>query len=287
MILTPAHAGADANSPGALDMKDALVALREACESFMKDRPEFWMLSGLTDASFETQTKNTKYQRSITTFRQAADLTPLGFSSALIDSLGQGVNTNLINILRFQNPEFGEIHDDRPWCGIEPDIRWGNGTDETIVEIKAIYECSISKYYGSKRIQEGSLAKDVEKLRAMRRRAFEGKLFQIVFFRQMPNYEYGPGKSFDGSWRAHGCRAASLNCLTIESQFREARKYLLDEPVWPKAAPAIVPLVLPIHLHNPTILWFKKTFQPDDSSWSFDPVAQLAKAAVSCAIWQY
>jgi len=264
-----------------------LAAIQKACNSFITHHPEFWILSGLTDVSFETKTGNTRYQRAIATFREGPDGTSFDFAPSLLDELSRCVNSNVVEILRAQNPQFGEIHDDRSWRGMEPDIRWGSGNDETIVEIKAMYECTLLKYYGPKRGKEGSIAKDADKLQSIRRDGFPGHLFQVVFFRHMPNYRYCAGDSFQGDWEPNYCRSDYLIRDDIEAQYQQTRHYLIDEPAWPIHAPAIVPLVLPSHLITPINRWFEAIFRPADSSWRFNPDLQLADAAASCAIWKY
>jgi hypothetical protein len=268
-------------------MKLPLVAIYEACQSLMVDHPEFWIISGLTDVSFETSTRNTRYQRSIATLREGPENCSPNLPQSLITELSRGVNSNVVEILRAQNPQYGPIKDDRSWNGIEPDIHWGSGAKETIVEIKALYECTLEKYYGPVRGREGSVAKDAEKLRKLRREeGFRGHLLQVVFFRQMPGYRYCSGSSWQGGWEHHECREYYLVRRDIQSQYAQVMHHL-DEPAWPSSAPEIVSLALPSEIIHPIKRWLEMIFRPDDLSWMFDPVQQLMGAAVGCAIWQY
>jgi hypothetical protein len=88
-----------------------------------------------------------------------------------------------------------------------PDLWFGqasNGT-ETIVEVKAVCEMTMPKFYGTKGTH--SVADDRDKLLRIRKEGTAERLFQLIFFLELPNYSYPAGESLMKSgWSRWECR---------------------------------------------------------------------------------
>ncbi len=265
--------------------------LANACETMMGHHA-FWVLSGLIDRSCEAGTRGTGYLKCVNTLGLGPNGESFCFPSSLIDQMKRAVNGNLVDILRTQ---IREVHDDVSWVWnghrTEPDIRWGGGSHEVVVEVKAIWEGTLPKFYGPSNGKEGSLAKDSKKLQRLRDEGFHGALFQVVFFREMPNYRYPSGQTYVGGnanrWELNKARKDSLVQLDIASQYQMARNFLRTMPVWPSHPPTTVSLELPEEYRSSTKAWFEGIFHASDSSWNFDSAKQLQGAKVGCAIWKY
>ncbi len=254
------------------------TALRSACEAFMADDQLFWLLAGMTDVSCETGT-NQRYQRAVTTLVHA------GFSDLIIDKLLKGVNGNLAAIIESRYPTVAPVAINRQRGTIRPDIWFGERSisSETISEVKALHDWTILQFYGHK--GGHGVADDADKLRVIRAEPFQGRLFQAVFFLQLPNYSYCSGKSYG---QRHDCRESYLKLHGIQEQYRHLRRHLTQEPAWPEKGPEIVPLGLPDKSTCSCIeQWMRQVFLPDNPSWRFVAAEQLANAAVGCAIWEY
>jgi len=140
--------------------------------------------------------------------------------------------------------------------------------------MKPIYDMILPKYYPI-------AAADLDKLNAVRASGSLAELFFVVFFAQLPNYDYPPG-----IWYGERCdlsRSGFPGFRGIRSQYERLRQYIPRCQDWPVQGPA---------LHackwtgdpNELRRWFGALFQPL-GTWRFDPAVQLKDAAVAAAIW--
>src|ERR1700723_2570464 len=113
-----------------------LKVIQRACETFISTAPEFWLLAGTTDVSFETG-GNARYRHAINQMREH------GCLEILADQLLLGVNGNVARILERQHPKLRENKGRKG--RLRPDIWFGAAGSpmETIVEVKAIYEMTM------------------------------------------------------------------------------------------------------------------------------------------------
>jgi hypothetical protein len=228
-----------------------LHMLSDACDSLITEQPEFWLVAGLTDASFET------------------------------GQLRLGINGNLALIMERTHSVRAEVRRG----SIRPDICIDSAEGETVIEIKLLYDMTIPAYYGHK--DGHGVADDREKLLNLRREGFGGKLFQIVFFLELTSYDYPSGRSFAPEWEAHGSRKSYPGLRGITAQYQRLLQFL-GRPATPADAPRVHHLPLPAKGTCEALnRWYSEVFRPDMAEWRFQADVQLARAAAGFAIWQY
>jgi hypothetical protein len=253
--------------------------LQNACEYLLKNDLDFWLLAGLTDCSFETG-GSWKFRRAIDSMRDA------GFGTERIDCLRRGINGNLEAVLEREHSLC--VRANRGRGGTRPDICFERPTDgvETVAEVKVVLDVTIPQYYGHK--DRHGIADDRDKLLKLRRAGFDGRLLQVVFFLEMPNYYYPAGRSFAPDWKPHGSRDSYPGHRGINTQYRELQKHLRDAPAWPTSGPYLHALA-PSAKKTIALVdkWYSMVFRPKDASWKFRASDQLAEATVGCVIWEY
>jgi len=260
-----------------------LDILNRACESLMLNQRDFWLAAGMLDVSFETGRSRKLPPKSAIELLQQV----LG-ANDLFKQLKLGVNGNLGRILTEQNPTT-DMKFDEYRGSIKPDIQiFSPDRRDTVAEVKAVYCMTEDKFYG--RCGHG-VCDDRDKLVALRTDPTVANRFQIIFFLELPNYHYPSGCSYAPTWEHHEARHSYFKHERIARQYQAVLSGIIEHPAWPGDPPRVVPLVLP----TPEILqrlnrWFADKdhiYRPDDNRWSFDASAQLAGAAVGCAIWSY
>jgi hypothetical protein len=175
----------------------------------------------------------------------------------LLQQMRRGINGNLWNFL---NGKFGGTG-----------RNMGKGQDlifaDCRVEVKQIHDCTFSKYYPA-------VGNDWRKLAYIRSHGSVENLFLIVFFVQLPNYEYPVAES------------RKVNVSWIEDQYKKVRLAINAEPVWPAVSPPFKkPLYAPSReLQDAVIERWKRKFSRVSQ---FDFKSQLDDAAVAVSIWEY
>lgn len=259
-----------------------LPIVQEACDAFILGSPEFWLIAGAMDVSFEAGS-NARFRHQIDI------LSSCGCPATAVARLLDGVNGNIARLIEAQHPELGPFHANAGRNGhFRPDVWFGipNSLGETVVEIKAIYEMTMPKFYSL----AGShcVADDRAKLMAIRQaeQDFIGNLIQLVFFLELPNYDYPAGESLHRQgWKRHKPRKHYRRFETIEQQFEELRKYL-PPPTFPSCDAPNVSVVPPPTLEIAEALrrWCEKTYRPDEQ-WCLQ-VEHMTGVRVGYAIWE-
>jgi hypothetical protein len=261
-----------------------LSLVRDCCEKFLSFSDDFWLVALLTEWSFEVGNRR-KFIRAVRSFSDAR------IAQSTTEKLGKGVNTNFVDLVEREYPHLAPVRRNRAWRGIIPDFRFGPaGTGgEVIGEIKALYDFTSLKFYS------GPVAYDREKLLRNRSTKFAGYLFQVVFFTQLPGYNYPPGiwsypgpKGFPEEKHC-GTRTASVVNETIDTQYQYLRTFLKEEPAWSALGENVKRLEMRSEDELAAISRrFKSVFRPDPGeSWEFRPETHFARAAIGCAIWSY
>jgi hypothetical protein len=247
-----------------------LKFLADACRALVNDplHNDFWVLSGLTDRSYEEGDRNQKFKWEIKAYESA------GLSPAMSEQLRLGINGNLKTILSSQFPEISIKRN--KWAGQDLTIRSPRKPD-AVVEIKLIFDCTMPKYFKS-------LAHDLEKLHQRRADGFTGELFAVVFFATLPEYLYPRGLWFDKQWRS---RSAYMRNCGIANQFVQAVERMKCKPIWPaKGAPYIREMKSLAHGNYEVVCkLINNNFQTDEP-WQFNPKKHLRKAEIGVGIWQ-
>ncbi len=226
-----------------------------------------------------------KFKRAVQSFAEAR------LAPSTIRKLNNGVNRNFVDLAEREHPDLARDHREPEWRGIFPDVQLGppKTPNEVIGEIKVLYEFTKRGFYSC------NVAYDREKLQN-RRDGFEGFLFQVVFFTELPGYEYPPGTwSYPGPnecpVKKHcGPRTASRGKRGIDWQYQYLHKNLLkEEPAWSALGEDVKRLEMSSEDELAAISRrYEKVFCPDPGyQWEFRPEIHLANAAVGCAIWSY
>lgn len=236
------------------DPVSAFSSLCKCCQALCTGFDDFWLLAGLTDRSYEDGVKKGGFPKAVDAYVAA------GLTGKMLKQVCNGVNGNLLALLK----------DDPDVC--DPVRRTGEGQDLTFsnrqtgrpasVEVKLLFDCSQSKHYAT-------TARDWDKLEKVRASGTSGDLFLVVFFHQMPNYDYPK-------------RSGYLHHQGIGAQFAELRRYIDRPPLWPVPAPYT-------HLIGPPSAEVKDLLLkrwPPRIDWKLDLSAHLREAGVGVAIWQ-
>jgi hypothetical protein len=254
-----------------------LNTVRDCCDVLLRRDDNFWAMAALTGCSFETNGPD--FSRVVRSFAS------FGLPAALGSQLLKGVNGNLAALVNDRYPHLQPFSPNKRWRGIRPDMHFGppDTTDEVVAEVKGLHDLTTRRFYGG-RGHSHSVANDRQKLLKIRASGFNGHLFQIVFFLQLPAFERPTGIWKRTLKRSEAWR--NYRAITgVESQYSYLRGFLVDEPVH---GPVIHPLTeLAADTLNCMSRRYSEGYTPDDMSWSFSPARHLAKAAVGCAIWQY
>jgi hypothetical protein len=98
--------------------------------------------------------------------------------------------------------------------------------------------------HGTRNIHYVSVAEDRAKLERERSGGFQGDLFLVVFFVQMPAFDY-PRGLWSGRDRESCCRKDWLVKSGIASQYEELSRRLTAPPAWPNDGPRVRRLIVP------------------------------------------
>jgi len=232
-----------------------LITLAEACKAVVALN-DFWVVSELTDNSYEVGTKNVDFRKSINPYIH------LGLPTGLWTQLNNGINGNLADALGCaQNKGAGQ---DWAFGGIE--------TPKALVEVKMVHSVTLSKYYGT-------IAADYGKLESLRE-AFTGDLFLVVFFVHFPHYVYPAGNLNGESFPARTFRNDG-----IRQQFRVAKDRIECAPAWPERGGVYAQGIAEpsLEILNCIQNWCDQFDTTSD--WRFDRT-HLKNAVVGFAIWQ-
>ncbi|MDB5357027.1 MAG: hypothetical protein JWN24_3480 [Phycisphaerales bacterium] len=205
-------------------LRNNLAVVSESCIELASKFNDFWVVSALTDGSYEEGERNAHFKRSIEARAEA------GVPESLLGLLREGTNGNLKSILERRGPGVGKVVRTK---GKGQDLafeKWENGAPAKI-EVKLVYDCTLPKYYGS-------VAADWDKLQEVRLRRFAGDLFLVVFFVQLPGFDY-PSGQWPGRAKPAEARRKYLRTCEISSQFRELKKWLAHPQTWPSKGPHI------------------------------------------------
>jgi hypothetical protein len=246
----------------------------DSCRSLLEE-DSFWLLAGLTDNSYE-EGSAPHFQKCVKAYED------VGAQPGLIQQLSAGINDNLLKNFRSLPQVVGAIRRNKA-AGkggrLRPDFEFSTDQAEILVECKMLYDCTGDKYYES-------TASDYQKLASYS--SPRSRLFQVVFFVQLPGYDYPPGTWFDNR-RPHGSRAVMLR--GIDAQYARLRRSLPQSPAWPGPEPFKRALHFPTSEVNVDFLqrWYTHSFRPEserDNTWRFDSGAHLQDSAVGLAIWE-
>src|SRR5688500_16517623 len=89
--------------------------LDNICETFITSEPEFWLLAGLTDASYETG-GSVAYRRVVDSFVAA------GLRNTLVERLRLGVNNILAEMIHDDHPSLRPVRGNRGRGTTRPDL---------------------------------------------------------------------------------------------------------------------------------------------------------------------
>lgn len=193
--------------------------LQQACDRLLAEH-QFWILAGLTDRSFEEGERNAAFREAVDWYDGA------GLPAPLSAKLRMGINVNLAHALRALDDPPPNIEHTSTRSGKYPDVCYGHNADgsATIVEVKPAYDMTMPKWYPI-------IAADGEKLINFRAQGHASHLLQVVFFLQLPNFDY-PAGSWYGSHRKCPGRSAYPGFRGIQRQYAQLRRYL-PEPTYP------------------------------------------------------
>jgi hypothetical protein len=260
-----------------------LPIVQEACDAFTSESPDFWLLAGATDVSFETG-GSSRYRHQVDILREC------GCPADLVSQLLQGVNGNIARIIEQRHPELHPFHPNVGRNGrLRPDVWFGppGSCEETVVEIKALYEMTMPKFFSAAGTH--CVADDRRKLEKIRQSesAFRGSLLQVVWFLELPNYSYPAGESLHrNGWRRSEARDTYRYFGSVTKQFAELRNHL-PPPTFPaNDAPQVQTLSPPTPMLT-TVLerWCPRTFRPAEA-WCIQSNVHLSGVRVGYAIWQ-
>lgn len=168
------------------DREPMLNLLRDCCEVLLRGDDDFWVTAALTGCSYETNGPEF--------CRVVRSLAPFGLPAGLSARLLKGVNGNLAALVETRHPHLHPFSPNKSWRGIRPDLHFGTpGTNgEVLAEEKGIHDLTEKKFYGGGG-HSHCAANDRNKLLKIRASGFQGQLFQIVFFLQLPEFERPAG----------------------------------------------------------------------------------------------
>lgn len=245
----------------------ALVAASEVLAASFAD---FWVLSGLTDCSFEEGDRNGAFKKPITSFENA------GATPEVIRQMRQGVNGLLAELMGRANA--AEVVRNK-WKGQDLSYRAAGADHPASVEVKLVFDCTKTKFFVD------DVMHDWKKLADQRAAGYVGDLFQVVFFLQLPRHDYPRGRWYGG--KEYGNRRCYLQHVGIAAQYAQLMKMQQVAPVWPDAPPLVRPLA-PVSTENAAAATsrFASAFVPA-KPWTFSLNDSACDAAVGVAIWQY
>lgn len=136
------------------------------------------------------------------------------------------------------------------------------------------------KYYAE-------VAEDRRKLLQHQQSYPEDDIYQVVFFVQLPHFDYPAG-----IWYGHKrCKARGeyLVAKTLSSQYDRVVRNIGRDATWPGTCPLIQKLTWPQAGIREGVVsgWFQQVFEPFDGLAEFSPAQHLKDAAVGTAIWEY
>jgi hypothetical protein len=247
---------------------DYLGVLSQAMAASVRQRQQFWVLSALTDRSYEEGDRNHGFSEAVSFYERA------GVATEALSEMRLGINGNLRDLCAAGLPP-GHLAQRNKWVG--QDLRFFDptGVEQARAEIKPLYDLTLDKHYWT-------TAADYDKLVRVRGEGFAGRLFLGVFFIQLPNYCYGPGRWYGKPYTKR--RDQYSGTWGIAAQYRKLRAALRLPPRWPDGdAPHVEDVGWPggwAKLDE----WFHGIHQPS-GNWQFRP-ACLDGAAIAMAVWE-
>ncbi|MGD0768895.1 MAG: hypothetical protein ABSB42_11980 [Tepidisphaeraceae bacterium] len=249
-----------------------MAVLATAVNAILSEYNDFWVLSALTDRSYEEGDRNAEFRAEIEHYESA------GIPESLVGQLRKGINGNLAEILETQNVGIGQVLRNK---GRGQDLifgPWERG-GVAMVEIKLVFDCTVAKYFPS-------VAADWIKLSMVRADQFDGDLFLVVFFATLPNYTYPAGSWFGVSGSS---RDKYLRNCGIEDQLHKLRRFLHHVPCWPEngspRAQTLRPLASEVSQGLADL--YRQNFRTSAAGgWSFQAPTHLRDGAVGVAIWE-
>jgi hypothetical protein len=231
-----------------------LRALRDACLTVASEFNEFWILAGLTDRSYEDGIKKRGFPNAVKRYTEA------GVAGDLLLQLQNGVNGNLFDALQSEPLNKSVVR--RTGRGQDLTFTHASSDHTAKIEVKLLFDCSYSKHYQS-------TADDWDKLAKVRTSPSNDDLFLVVFFQQMPQYDY-PG------------RKGYLNQCGIHAQFQKLRMHMAGKPAGPQNGLCVHQLAaLTSQTHE-----LASKGRPVRPNWKLNPEIHLQDASVGFAIWQ-
>jgi hypothetical protein len=249
-----------------------LNIVQGACMQFLQKHQDFSTLAALTERSFEEGERNRAFRESIDWYEKA------GLSQELAAKLRMGINRNLVELLARAKGAPPNIEYNPTRSGKRPDICFGHRSDGTAtIEVKVACDTTLAKYYPI-------IIGDGEKLRRLA--GSPGHAIQVVFFVQLPGFDYPPGSWYVPGSKQCPARGGYPGYRGIAAQYQAVRRGL-PPPSWPGDEPYIADLTLSDpDLEAIITRWFQMIFRPA-TLWRFDKRKHLEDAAVGCAIWQH
>jgi hypothetical protein len=236
----------------ASSLREPLV---EACRTLLRDFNDVWVLSAITDYSFEEGNRSSHFANVVQSYVDS------GVPAPLAAQMRKGINGNLAEVLASR----GAVTRNK-WKGQDLLLTGGDGT-EARVEVKQVFDCTLARYYDS-------VAADLEKLKGVRGRGFGGELFLVVFFVQLPNFRYAPrlGKR-------------KVVCGGIVGQYERVCAAIGYKASWPDVRPFVVPLTMPRDEHVRAALQtrFEKVHGPASETALGDA---LEGAGAGMSLWE-
>ena len=228
--------------------------LIRACQLLIRDFNDFWLLSAITDYSFEEGDRSGHFKKVIASYLAA------GAPAPLLLQMQKGINGNLADILATRG-----VVTRNKWEGQDLLLAREDGA-EARVEVKQVFDCTVPKYYHS-------VAADMRNLRDVHQRGFTGALFLAVFFVQLPDFRYA---------RHLGRRR--VICGGIVRQYQRVSEAVSMAPFWPLDRPDTISLKLPQDEEMRTTLEtrFRSVHGPAASV-----ERSLEDAAVGVSLWEY
>jgi hypothetical protein len=240
-----------------------LDVITRAAISVASQIDEAWVCWGLTDQSFEERDTNSAIRAAIASYVSA------GLPPRVADAMRLGINGNLESQLKLHS-KLGTCANQRVADKSRPDIRLLNSSGESaaLVESKLVFDCTTLKYYPK-------IAADWTKIVGYRTTFPTARLFLVVFFLQLPFYEYLEG-------------LGSRQCIRrgIAQQYQQLRSVLNQKPVWPGDGIFVRPLatIVDADVRNAVCNRFDVAWQLKGKSFQLE--RQLRDAAVGFAIWE-
>ena len=227
-----------------------------ACGAFVTEPAfnDFWLISCLTDYSFEEGGQDSKryFRQAMTEYGEA------GVPRHLVAMALDGINGNLKTVL--ERPEFG-LGPVRRNKRAGQDLEFAGAK----AEVKYLFDGTYRKYYAR-------AARDWQKLAAVRQGGFPGPLFFVVFFIELPG-------------RTWFKKRREVIYPGIHNQYRALMSGLDVAPCWPEYGPVPHRLAQPeIPLRAAIERRFDRVYRT--SGW-FQLPEQMRDAAVAACVWEY